>query len=225
MRSWLARAAVAQRLVGTVADVEEPDVVALAVEPAERRLVVQNEVVHADAPRLRGGVFEVHAVGTAAVCPGCARDRCRWRAARRRARRNATRPPSPASSAARRSFPFRRTGRACRSSSSKTHRTTRMPGHRPLGRNGVVADAEIEVVGIDAPAGRTERAEELLDHHRAELGEVALGRRRERPAATRLRVPRRAWSRTPRRSRSRGRRRTSVPARRRARAASRSGAC
>ncbi len=46
----------------------------------------------------------------------------------------------------------------------------------------MVTDAQIEVVGIDAPARCAERAEELLHHYRAERGQIALGGGRERPA-------------------------------------------
>ena len=54
-------------VVGAVADVEKTDVVVLAVEAAERLLVVQRVPVRADAVRIRGAVFQVDAVGAGAV--------------------------------------------------------------------------------------------------------------------------------------------------------------
>lgn len=54
-----------QWLVRAVADIEKADVVVLAVEAAQRRLVVEREVMHAHTPWLCGGILGVHAEGLA----------------------------------------------------------------------------------------------------------------------------------------------------------------
>jgi len=49
-----------QRFVRTVAHVEKTDVVILAVESAQGRLVIEGKVVRSDAPRIRGSILQIN---------------------------------------------------------------------------------------------------------------------------------------------------------------------
>src|SRR5581483_5980530 len=60
-----------QRLIGPVAGVQEPDLPVLPVIPSQRRLIIEREPMHADAPGFLGRVLEIHPGSPASRLPKC----------------------------------------------------------------------------------------------------------------------------------------------------------
>src|SRR5690606_30239560 len=137
-----------QRLVGPVAHVEKTDVVVFSVETAEGRLVIKGEVVRADAPRICGGIFQVHpkrppAVGLALHPADAAGRQPRVQSAKVPLPDHDREVELPADQIE------RLVGDLFSVAVEAKDVKVAHARQRPWGRHGVIPDAQVEVVGVN----------------------------------------------------------------------------